>query len=163
MATIHAELLIDVAPADAWQAIRDVGAVYTRLVPGILTDAMFDGDTRVVTFANGMVLTERIVTRDDSARRLVFSATGGRTTHHNASLQAFATDNGRTRLVWITDLLPDDAPRVRLRSVAVASEPVDVSGNPQHCGIGDSLGHLPECPILPPIQFRPVAIASPVA
>jgi len=28
--------------------------------------------------------------------------------HHNASMQVFPEGEGRTRLVWITDLLPND-------------------------------------------------------
>jgi hypothetical protein len=29
-------------------------------------------------------------------------------THHNASLQVFAETDGRSRVVWIADLLPDE-------------------------------------------------------
>jgi hypothetical protein len=35
-------------------------------------------------------------------------ATGGRLTHHNASAQVFADGDGRCRLVWIADLLPNE-------------------------------------------------------
>jgi len=45
---------------------------------------------------------------NDSERRLVWSASGGRLTHHNASAQVAAEANGRCRIVWIADLLPDD-------------------------------------------------------
>jgi len=45
---------------------------------------------------------------DDDARRLVWSVVGGRMTHHNASLQVFGDGNGRSRVVWIADLLPHD-------------------------------------------------------
>jgi len=34
---------------------------------------------------------------------------GGRATHHNSSFQVSAGAGGGTRLVWITDLLPDTA------------------------------------------------------
>lgn len=109
MATIHKEITIEAAPADVWAAVRDVGAVHVRLVPGLVVATALDDDTRTVTFANGMIVRERIVTVDDGARRLVYAATGGRTTHHNASLQVFAEGSQRTRLLWITDLLPDEA------------------------------------------------------
>jgi hypothetical protein len=33
---------------------------------------------------------------------------GGRLTHHNASLQVFADGEGRSRVVWIADLLPNE-------------------------------------------------------
>jgi hypothetical protein len=38
-----------------------------------------------------------------------WSATGGQLSHHNASAQVFAEGAGRTRFVWIADLLPDEA------------------------------------------------------
>lgn len=109
MATIHKELVIDAPPEQVWDAVRDVGAVHRRLVPGFVVDTTLDGDARTVTFANGSVVRERIVTIDDAARRFVYAATGGRATHHNASLQALAEAGGRTRLVWITDVLPHEA------------------------------------------------------
>jgi hypothetical protein len=55
-----------------------------------VTDCRLEGDARIVTFANGLVVRELIVDVDDGARRLVWSATGGTLTHHNASLQIFA-------------------------------------------------------------------------
>ena len=42
------------------------------------------------------------------ARRVVWSATGGALTHHNASAQVFADGPQRTRFVWIADLLPNE-------------------------------------------------------
>jgi carbon monoxide dehydrogenase subunit G len=113
MASIRKDIPIDAAPADVWAALRDVGALHTRLVPGFVTDTRMDGDARIVTFANGMVARELIVTIDDAERRLVWAATGGVLTHHNASAQVFA-DGDRTRLTWIADLKPDAAaPAIR--------------------------------------------------
>jgi carbon monoxide dehydrogenase subunit G len=108
MATIHKEIMIDAAPAAVWAAVRDVGAVHKRLVPGLVVAATLADDVRTVTFANGMVVQERIVTIDDATRRFAYAATGGRTTHHNSSLQVLPEGQG-TRLIWITDLLPADA------------------------------------------------------
>ncbi|GHO87175.1 SRPBCC family protein [Dictyobacter formicarum] len=108
MASIHKEILIQARPQDVWAAIRDVGAVHQRLAPGFVIDARLDGDARIVTFANGAVVRELIVTIDDQARRLVYAAVGGRTTHHNASMQVLASGENQSRLVWITDLLPNE-------------------------------------------------------
>ena len=106
MASIHKELEINAPAEDVWDAIRDVGAVYTRLARQFVIDTQLDGDSRLVTFANGEVVRERIVTMDDHARRLVYAVVDWRTTHHNASFQVVPGDTG-CRLVWITDLLPD--------------------------------------------------------
>jgi len=107
MASLRKEIVV-AAPADAvWAAVRDVGALHHRLVPGFVVDTRLEAGARIVTFGNGMVVRELIVDLDDDARRLVWSARGGRLTHHNASVQVFADGGERSRLVWIADLLPD--------------------------------------------------------
>ena len=107
MASIRKELIVD-APADhVWAALRDIGQVHTRLAREFVIDTRLDGDSRLVTFANGEVVRERIVDIDDRARRLAYAAADWRTTHHNASFQVTPDGHGRSRLTWITDLLPD--------------------------------------------------------
>ena len=107
MASIRREILIEAAPERVWEALRDVGAIHTRLAPEFVTDVKLEEDARVVTFANGLVARERIVGVDETSRRLVWSATGNVLTHHNASVQVFEEGDGHARLVWIADLLPD--------------------------------------------------------
>ena len=106
MASIHREILIDARPEDVWDALRDIGAIHTRLAPGFVTDVRLEDGARVVTFGNGAVARELIVDIDDQARRLSWSVVGGPMTHHNASAQVFADGDGRSRFVWIADLLP---------------------------------------------------------
>ena len=77
-------------------------------MPGFVVDTRLEEGARVVTFGNGMVVRELIVDVDDDARRLAWSARGGRLTHHNASVQVFADGARRCRLVWIADLLPNE-------------------------------------------------------
>lgn len=108
MASIRREVSIGVPAEQLWAAVRDVGALHTRLVAGFVTDCRLEGDARVVTFANGVVARELIVDVNDKDRRLVWAAVGGRVTHHNASVQVFAEGAGRSRLVWIADLLPNE-------------------------------------------------------
>ena len=62
----------------------------------------------MVTFANGMVARELIVNLDDDVCRFAYASVGGRAIHHNASMQVFPEGEGRTRLVWITDVLPSE-------------------------------------------------------
>src|SRR6185295_10501506 len=108
MASIHKELLIDAPPEHIWEAIRDVGAIHTRLAREFVVDTRLDGDSRLVTFANGASVRERIVDVDDRARRLAYAAVEWKATHHNASIQVFPHGDARSRVVWIADLLPDD-------------------------------------------------------
>jgi hypothetical protein len=109
MASIHREILID-ADADAvWTALRDVGALHTRLAPGFVTDTRLEEGARIVTFGNGATLRELIVDVSDERRRVAWSAVGGPMTHHNASAQVFAEGERRSRFVWDADLLPHEA------------------------------------------------------
>ncbi|HEV8693963.1 MAG TPA: SRPBCC family protein [Lysobacter sp.] len=108
MASIRREIQVNAAPEHVWDALRDVGRIHERLVRGFVTDCQLDGDARVVTFANGMTVRERIVDVDDTQRRVVWSAEGVPFTHHNASVQAIDEGTARTRLVWVADLLPNE-------------------------------------------------------
>ena len=107
MATLHKEIHIEARPEAIWDAARDVGALHTRLVPGFVVDTQLEGHARIVTFGNGMVVRELIISVDDQRRRLAWTAMGGRTTHYNAVLEVLADGSG-TRVVWTTDLLPDE-------------------------------------------------------
>ena len=107
MATIRKDISLRAPAARVWDVIRDVGAAHTRLAPGFVVDTRMEEGARVVTFANGHVARELIVTVDDEAKRLVYSVVGGTATHHNASFQVIPTADGQTSLVWITDVLPD--------------------------------------------------------
>jgi hypothetical protein len=108
MASIHREVCLAVSAANVWDAVRDVGNIHKRLVPGFVTDCRMEGDAaRIVTFGNGMTVKELIVDLDDNVRRLCWSAVGGRLSHYNASMQIFDEGEG-CRAVWIADLLPND-------------------------------------------------------
>lgn len=109
MAAIRKEIDIARSKAVVWDAIRDVGAIHRRLVPGFVVDCKLDGETRTVTFANGMVVRELIVAVDDEQCRHSWSARGEPLTHHNASVQVFARGDDAAHVVWIADLLPDEA------------------------------------------------------
>lgn len=108
MASIHKHVGIEAPPAEVWEAMRDVGALHTRLVVGFVLECRLEGEVRHLRFANGLQASERIVSVDDERRRVAWSATGARLTHHNASAQVFDDGDGRCRVVWIADLLPHD-------------------------------------------------------
>lgn len=109
MASIRKEISVRANVEHVWEVMQDIGALHTRLVPGFVVDTQLEPDARIVTFANGLVVRERIVTIDHDARRLVWSATGGMLTHHNGSAQVLEDADRRTRIVWTADLLPDSA------------------------------------------------------
>jgi hypothetical protein len=82
MASVHREVIIDARPEDAWDALRDVGAIHTRLARGFVTDVRLEDGARMVT--------------------------GGPITHYNASAQVIAEGVRGTRFVWIADFLPHE-------------------------------------------------------
>src|SRR5712671_3298630 len=108
MASIHKDILIDANPNDVWDALRDFGALHTRLVPGFVLDTKLDGDARIVTFANGTLARELLVDCDDTRRRLVYAIVSERLKQHSASVQVFADGDGRSRVAWIADVLPNE-------------------------------------------------------
>jgi carbon monoxide dehydrogenase subunit G len=109
-ASIRKEISTSAQPDDVWERIRDIGALHTRLVPGFVLDTRLEGRARWVTFANGIVAKERIVTSDDEHRRFVWSADARQLglEHYNASVQVFPSPKG-SQVVWVADLLPDEA------------------------------------------------------
>jgi Polyketide cyclase / dehydrase and lipid transport len=109
MAAIHEELSVEVEPAKAWAALRQVGRAHELFAP-VLVDARLDGDTRTVRFANGMVARERILDVDEQRRRVAYTVLDvpGLTFHH-ASMQVVEDGSGRCVFVWITDFLPEEA------------------------------------------------------
>ena len=107
MASVRRDIVVAAPAAAVWDAIRDIGAVHTRLARRFVVDTRADGDSRLVTFANGVTVRERIVTVDHEARRLVYAVVEWQLTHHNASFQVVAETGDSCRVIWITDLLPD--------------------------------------------------------
>ena len=108
MASIRNEVALSAHAATVWDAVRDFGALPTRLVPGFVTECRLDGAARMVTFANGLVARELLVSCDDAHRRLAYAIVGGRAQHYNASVQVLEGDANNSTLVWIIDLLPDE-------------------------------------------------------
>lgn len=109
MASIQRDIEVDAPIARVWDALSDVGRIHERLVPGFVADCRMEGSVRVVTFGNGSTVREPILDVDPDRHRVAWAAVGEPLTHYNASVQALECAPGRTRLVWIADLLPDEA------------------------------------------------------
>jgi hypothetical protein len=109
MGSIRKEAMLNATPDAVWDAVRDFGAPHTRLVRGFVTGVEMDGEDRIVTFANGAVQREPLVSVDEGERRLVYSAVDSPlgATHYNAAVQVTSNGGGTTRLVWLVDFLPD--------------------------------------------------------
>ena len=108
MATLSKQIAVDSGAATVWSAIRDFSQVHTRVAPGFLTKLEMDKGDRILTFFNGLEARERLVTVDDEQCRLVYSVVEGRPTHYNASVQVFPEGDGRSRVIWTIDVLPNE-------------------------------------------------------
>ena len=108
MASIRNEIQVRRTREAVWDAVRDVGSIHKRLVPGFVVECRLEGDSRYLTFGNGMTIREVIVDVDDQNYRHSWSARGEPFRHHNASIQVFAEDDNTCRLVWVADFLPNE-------------------------------------------------------
>ncbi|HEY5760572.1 MAG TPA: SRPBCC family protein [Steroidobacter sp.] len=109
MATIRREIHIQAAPEKVWDAMRDVGALHTRLCPEFVTDTKMEGsDARLVTFANGRQARELIVSVDDASRRLCWAIVDEPFVHYNGAAHLTALSDGTCRFTWVSDLLPNE-------------------------------------------------------
>lgn len=107
MASVRIERVVDAPAEQVWDAIRDIGALHTRLVPGFVVDTVLEDGARRVAFGNGMVVREVVVDIDDARRRFAYSVRADSFEHHNASNEVIGDGEGRCRFVWIADFLPD--------------------------------------------------------
>jgi Polyketide cyclase / dehydrase and lipid transport len=125
MASIHTETEIDVDADRAWRVIGDWADGPVEMARGYVLSAEADAGMRVVRFAKGTVARERLIARDESARRIVYSLIGDtvRPEHDNAVMQIVPDGDGRCRFVWSRDVLPDDLAGP-LRAAMVEAAPV---------------------------------------
>src|ERR1044072_3452977 len=113
MASIRKEIRIDAPANQIWDALRDVGALHTRLVPGFVTDTKLEGNTRIVTFGNGMTAREDIVSIDATRQRVAWAVIGQAFRHYSGAAWVESDPKGGSRFFWTADLLPDElAPQV---------------------------------------------------
>ncbi|NRQ36816.1 SRPBCC family protein [Nonomuraea sp. NN258] len=109
MASVIREIVIDASPEHVWAAVGDFAGGPAKMAPGARTEVLpGEPAVRRLTFADGNVVSERLIARDERARRIVWGWVGDDVAHDNTSMQVFADGETRSRLVWIHDTLPDE-------------------------------------------------------
>jgi carbon monoxide dehydrogenase subunit G len=108
MATLRETLRLRAPAAAVWDAVRDVGELHRRLVPGFVTEARLEQGARVITFVNGVTVREEIVSVDDDLRRLAYAIPRGNFLHYQGTVEV-EDDGAGSRLVWTVDLLPSES------------------------------------------------------
>ena len=107
MATLRREEIVKVSAEKAWSMLRNVGKPQV-LFSGVLVDGFIEGDIRTVTFANGMLVRERIIDIDETNRRVAYAVLGDLFEHHSAFMEIFPDGEERCRFVWVSDFLPNE-------------------------------------------------------
>jgi hypothetical protein len=108
MASVIREIMIDAPAEKVWSAVGDFANGPGRTSPGFFVDCRLEApDIRALTFADGAVARERLIARDEQARRIVWAWIAEDVIHDNTSMQVFAESETQSRLVWIHDTLPD--------------------------------------------------------
>jgi hypothetical protein len=108
MASVHLEAIVAVDLHVAWAALANVGRADKLFAP-VLNGCTLEGDTRTVTFANGMAVREQIIDIDAAAHRVAYAVQGASATHMHAGMQLHHAGTGLTRFVWLSEFLPADA------------------------------------------------------
>jgi uncharacterized protein YndB with AHSA1/START domain len=136
VASVRCEIVITAPPELVWDVLRDVGAVHQRLLPGRVIATRIEGDQRFLTFPDGHVVRELIVTVDDDAQRLAYSVVQGArppARYHHASFEVRPEGAHAARLIWTTDVLPPalaDLIRARMeRGAAEMKEAIEAAAN----------------------------------
>jgi activator of HSP90 ATPase len=127
MATIRRTINVDVPISEVWDAVRDFGALHQRVAAGFATATRLEGDDRVVTFFNGTVYRERLISSNNKQHRLAWTIVDGPWTHHNGCVELFAESDHRTRFVWTTDLLPHETADATAEMVDRACEQIKIT------------------------------------
>ena len=109
MAAVHVETRIRASAQQVWQALAATGDAH-RAFAGVLKDCRLESeDLRVATFANGLVVKERIVSVEPQRMRIAYSVIESQFVHHSASMQVVARGAGECDFVWTADVLPHAA------------------------------------------------------
>jgi hypothetical protein len=109
MAAIHIETRIRAPAEQVWKALAATGDAHLAFA-GVLTACKLESeDVRVATFANGMVVKERIASVEPQRMRIAYGVIESQFVYHSASMQVVARGDRECDFLWTADVLPHSA------------------------------------------------------
>jgi len=107
MATIYGSVTVNLSAEELWAKVADVGQISELL--DVIHESAVSGDTRSCKLADGGQLSETIVGIDEEHHRVAYTITDSPfpLEFHAASMQVVDEGNGKSTLLWITDVKPD--------------------------------------------------------
>jgi hypothetical protein len=110
MASQIREFVVAAPPERVWAAIGDFANGPLLTSPGFYSACELEQpDVRAMTLAaDGTVVRERLIARDEDARRIVWAWIGDEVEHDNTSMTVAAEGENQSRVTWVHDTLPDE-------------------------------------------------------
>jgi len=105
MAAGAVECELAASAGDAWAAIGDFAGV-DKIFPD-LDSLVIEGDDRVLGMF-GMTIRERLVEKDDAARRLVYSIVDGVPLESHQGIITVSEVGTGSKVVWAWEVTPDE-------------------------------------------------------
>jgi carbon monoxide dehydrogenase subunit G len=105
----QAAIDIDRSADEVWAVIGDFGGIGDWM-PGI-DSCRVEGEDRILEMM-GMVLTERLVSKDDSARVLTYSITEGAPVETHQAVITVTPTGSTSQVAWDVDSTPDEMAEV---------------------------------------------------
>jgi mxaD protein len=101
----RAEVQIDKDPEKVWDVVGDFGGL-SSWMPGVESCALV-GDDRILKMM-GLEITERLESRDDDERVLVYAIVGGVPVINHKATITVADRGGGSYVTWDVDIEPDE-------------------------------------------------------
>jgi mxaD protein len=105
MGTGRAEIEVNSSPDEVWALVGNFGGI-GGWMPGI-DSCRVEGDDRILE-TMGMTITERLVSKDDAARRLTYSIAGGAPVDSHEAVITVAPSGTGCHVTWVVEAKPDE-------------------------------------------------------
>ena len=100
-----AEIDVEGTPEAVWALVGDFGGI-AGWMPG-MESCRVEGENRILD-TMGMTITEKLITRDESARAITYAIVDGVPVEsHEATVTVTPSGNG-SHVTWVVDAAPDE-------------------------------------------------------